>query len=277
MENIINNPGLQHLAEKVFWDLDDENLKNCAQINQYCKQILQNPIFYLKKFEHLSNTNRKNWIDFIQSVKHSDKEIAIISYLQWNLKKDALVDLPCYSSSAIQERIRDICNTWGSTKEDLEIVKILAPLTDNPNAEDENGRTMIYIAAFWKHTDIVKILASLTDNPNAPNKDGETPIHAAADKGLTEIVNILAPLTANPNAADRNGDTPIHFAARKRNLDIVEILAPLTDNPNPPNRKGETPAYCIANLEIGIWKFPNLFYSYCFKFWAWSIWVTKKP
>ena len=244
MENIINNPGLQHLAEKVFWDLDDENLKNCAQINQSCKQILQNPIFYLKKFEHLSNTNRKNWIDFIQSVKHSDKEIAIISYLQWNLKKDALVDLPCYSSSAIQERIRDICNTWGSTQEDLEIVQILA---------------------------------SLTDNPNAPDKDGLTPIHAAADNGHTEIVNILAPLTANPNAADRNGDTPIHFAARKRNLDIVEILAPLTDNPNPPNRKGETPAYCIANLEIGIWKFPNLFYSYCFKFWAWSIWVTKKP
>ena len=86
----------------------------------------------------------------------------------------------------------------------------------------------------------------------------------------------MAPLTANPNAADRNGDTPIHFAARKRNSDIVEILAPLTDNPNPPNRKGETPGYyATSNLEI--WKLIRLFYSYCFKFWAWSIWVTKKP
>ena len=159
MEKIINNPGLQHLAEKVFWDLDDENLKNCAQINQSCKQILQNPIFYLKKFEHLSNTNRKNWIDFIQSVKHSDKEIAIISYLQWNLKKDALVDLPCYSSSAIQERIRDICNTWGSNQEDLEIVQILASLTDNPNAPDKDGNTPNYLAAINGNTEIVKILA----------------------------------------------------------------------------------------------------------------------
>ena len=26
MENIINNPGLQHLAEKVFWDLDNPRL-----------------------------------------------------------------------------------------------------------------------------------------------------------------------------------------------------------------------------------------------------------
>ena len=136
-------------------------------------------------------------------------------------------------------------------------------------------QTNLEILQSLLHTEIVKILAPLADNPNAPDKDGLTPIHAAADNGHTEIVNILAPLTANPNAADRNGDTPIHFAARKGNLDIVEILAPLTDNPNPPNRKGETPAYCIANLEIGIWKFPNLFYSYCFKFWAWSIWVSK--
>ena len=100
------------------------------------------------------------------------------------MKKDALVDLPCYSSSAIQERIRDICNTWGSTQEDLEIVQILA---------------------------------SLTDNPNAPDKDGLTPIHAAAYNGHTEIVNILAPLAANPNAAF--GDVSKIVASMWDNLD----------------------------------------------------------
>ena len=44
MDTIINNPGLQHLVEKVFWNLDVEDLKICAHINQSCKQILQNPI-----------------------------------------------------------------------------------------------------------------------------------------------------------------------------------------------------------------------------------------
>ena len=34
MEKIFSNPGLQHLAEKVFWNLDAEDLKICAQINQ---------------------------------------------------------------------------------------------------------------------------------------------------------------------------------------------------------------------------------------------------
>ena len=149
MEKIISNPGLQHLAEKVFWNLDVEDLKICAQINQSCKQILQTPIFCLRKFEHLSKKNRKDWIEVIQSVKNSDKGIAIISYLRWNLKKEALVDLPCYSSPAIQKnfrrRIWDSCRK-GRRDEDSEIVKFLAPLTDNPNAPDEDGVTPLKVA-----------------------------------------------------------------------------------------------------------------------------------
>ena len=33
MEKIVCSPGLQHLVEKVFWNLDAEDLKICAQIN----------------------------------------------------------------------------------------------------------------------------------------------------------------------------------------------------------------------------------------------------
>ena len=75
METIINNPGLQHIAEKVFWNLDVEDLKICAQINQSCKQILQNPIFCLSKFEHLSKKNKEDWIKVIQSVNILTKEL----------------------------------------------------------------------------------------------------------------------------------------------------------------------------------------------------------
>ena len=158
-------------------------------------------MFCLSKFEHLSKKNKEEWIQVIQSVENSDKGIAIISYLQYNLKKDAFVDLPCYISPGVQEdfrkRIWKICKNFPVTDEDTEIAKILAPLTDNPNVPNENGRTPIYWAAYHGHIEIVKILASLTDNPNAPDKDGETPIHWAASNGHKEIVNILAPLTDN--------------------------------------------------------------------------------
>ena len=38
MEKKINNPGLQHLAEKVFFNLNVEKLKICKQINQPSKK-----------------------------------------------------------------------------------------------------------------------------------------------------------------------------------------------------------------------------------------------
>ena len=106
MEKILNNPGLVHLAENIFGNLADEDVEVCRDINQASKQILNNPIFWLRKFGSLSKENQRDWIKVIQSVKNSDKGISIISYLQWNLKKEALVDLPCYTSPTIQKNFR---------------------------------------------------------------------------------------------------------------------------------------------------------------------------
>ena len=204
MEKIIRNPGLQHLAEEVFWNLNFENLKICAQINQSCKQILQKPMFCLKRFKGLSKKNQNEWIKVIQSVKNSDKGIAVISYLKWNLKKDESINLPCYSNPAVQidfqRKILESSKKKDLSDEEKEIVKILVCLTDNPNASDKVERTPIYWAALNGHTEMIKILAPLTDNPNALNEYGETPIHVAAGNGHTEIVKILAPLTNKPNA-----------------------------------------------------------------------------
>ena len=108
MEKILNNPGLVHLAENVFGNLDDETLKVCGKINNSSKQILANPIYWLRKFSALSKKNQKDWIKNIQSVKNSDKGIAIIAYLKWNFKENIFVDLPCYSNSTIQDDFKKI-------------------------------------------------------------------------------------------------------------------------------------------------------------------------
>ena len=225
MEKIINSPGLQHLAEKVFSNLDVEDLKICGQINQSCYQILEDPMYWLRKFVGLSKENRKDWFKIIQSVKNFDcenvivsylrcnlnnmmeivdltvylpyfwlkkfrslstenqkdwsmaikseknfeKEKAVMDYLQRNLLKESLVNLPCYTNPAVQDDFRKqifnaACGMYGP-----EIVR----LVDGP--------------------EIVRLVAPLTDNPNAPNEDGSTPIHRAAYNGHTEIVKILAP------------------------------------------------------------------------------------
>ena len=124
-----------------------EELKICSQINQSCKQILENPLFWLKKFRSLSLENQKHWREALKALKNSSKENAIISYFQWNLKKE-VVDLPCYSSPHVQDDFRKTILEAG--EDDIELVKILVPLTDNPNAPDETGATPIFLGSRFR-------------------------------------------------------------------------------------------------------------------------------
>ena len=59
---------------------------------------------------------------------------------------------------------------------------------------------------FW-HNEIVKVLAPLTDNLNAPDKFGNTPLLWAKFNGNTEIVKILIHLTDNPNDSGRTSSS----------------------------------------------------------------------
>ena len=77
-----------------------------------------------------------------------------------------------------------------------DIIKILAPLSINPNAPTAGGIldwTPIYLATVRGDIEVIKALIPWTDNPNAPNRDGETPIECAGRHGHTEIVEILRP------------------------------------------------------------------------------------
>ena len=88
MEKIINNPGLQHLAEKVFSNLELKDLEVCAMINQLSKQILENPIFWLKKFvsRGMSKKNETEWAKAIKSAIKYNKKKQIIVYMKWHLR-----------------------------------------------------------------------------------------------------------------------------------------------------------------------------------------------
>ena len=206
-ETILNNPGLQHLAENIFFNLDVEHLQLFGLLNQSSRQILegrmfQDPMFWLQKFEGISIDNQNDWSNVIQSANNSFKrKFAIISYLRWNLKKEALVDLPGYTNTTVQDdfrkKIREILQKCELPEEDVNTLKMLAPLTENVQAD---FRWKINDICYKeescdKDSEIVKIFAPLTDNPNAPNNTGETPIYWAARNGHTEVVKILAPLT----------------------------------------------------------------------------------
>ena len=53
MEKIIQNPGLQHIIEDALILLDEESIASFRLLNQDCKNIIDNPTFYLKKLSQL--------------------------------------------------------------------------------------------------------------------------------------------------------------------------------------------------------------------------------
>ena len=111
------------------------------------------------------------------------------------------------------------------------MVKILAPLVAKNIANlNEFGETLICQAVIVGDIEIVKILAPLIEDPNFQDEDGDTPINLAASYGRTEIVRILAPLSENPNAPNRHGITPIRSASVLGYEEMVKILTPFKNN-----------------------------------------------
>ena len=99
MENIIQNPGLQHIAEMILLNLDFEDLKTCHLFNKSCRDILDNPMFWLRKLRTqrgLSEKNYNDWAKAIQSTRNTNMETNVKLYLQKVIKNGHVVDVPCF-------------------------------------------------------------------------------------------------------------------------------------------------------------------------------------
>ena len=84
----INNPGLQHLAKEIFWNLSFEALENCQQLNQSSVRIMEDPFFWLEIIkDRLSEESKAYWTTAIQAMKNSTMERLLALYLKQRLKK----------------------------------------------------------------------------------------------------------------------------------------------------------------------------------------------
>ena len=90
--------------------------------------------------------------------------------------------------------------------------------------QDQCRGTPIHLAASYGNIEIDKMLAPLSDNPNTPDEYRRTPIHFAATNGNAEIIKILAPLSDNPNAPNVVGNTPMDSAITNGHIEVVRIL-----------------------------------------------------
>ena len=202
MENIINNPGLQHITEKILINLDFPALKTCSHLNKSCiNEVLANPLFLLRKLNSLKRLSQKNyadWVKAIQLTKNTNVEANIKLYLEKVIKIGHFVDVPCFIDRNAVEKSTEFTFERALEERELGILQILASIDYKPSEcrvlYCGIGRDIQH-AVFRGHLNIVRILAPITSNPNF-----ETLIHFAAMNGQVDVLKFLAPLTKNPNS-----------------------------------------------------------------------------
>ena len=75
MDQIVANPGYCHIAEKIFFELDEESLTSCLKVNSSWRLFINDPIFWLnrmKKFSSVSEILHLQWKEFHQNTKNSE-------------------------------------------------------------------------------------------------------------------------------------------------------------------------------------------------------------
>ena len=197
--------------------------KNERVVNLPCyinKKIVENSKKLIKKYRKPFNS--QNFEKLFDACDDGDEGIIqlLAPFMKYPNTLDKDGDTPIHIAAR-------------SGNDYIPIVQILAPLAANLNACDNRGHTAIFIAAELGCLEIIRILAPLVDNPNEQqDTTGTTPIQMAAAVGAVEVVKFLAPLANNLNATDLNGWSAIHYAALFGKIEVIKFLAPLMDEPN---------------------------------------------
>ena len=194
LEEIINSPGLQHIAEEIFLNLDFNGIMTCKLVNISCKDIVDKPMFWLKKWKlrGLSNENYKDWINAIKITKNTTLEKNVDAYIKKVIKVGHFVDAPCYiDSKIVSEFSNEFSFLQTSFNEKNAGILQLAAVENIKQINFE-----IHFAAQNGHLECIKVLAPLCENPNTPLLkaiflEGKTPIQAAEKNGHDEIKKFL--------------------------------------------------------------------------------------
>ena len=136
MENIIQNPGLQPITELILFNLDFASLKMCQLLNNFFKEILEDPLFWLRKWRLQNGLSKKNyddWIVALQLTKNTNIEVNVKLYLEKVMKMDLVVNVPCFIDSDAVQKSSEYTFERALDERELGILQILASMKDNPN------------------------------------------------------------------------------------------------------------------------------------------------
>lgn len=111
-----------------------------------------------------------------------------------------------------------------------ELAQVSTLLADgaDPNEQDGEGATALFVAARWGRTGVVEILLENGADPlivaKSPYGSGGTAIHIASQRGHVEIVEMLLDGGVDPNLNDYRLGPPLHLARKHGKAEVTALL-----------------------------------------------------
>ena len=125
MDRITRTPGLIHIAEQIFSNLERNDLMQCQEVNEYWASILRNPWFWYNRMTQnttLPQIHQKEWMDFCEKLS------------KLNLTKEMTPGLN-FIYQQLEESVRlNKAYEAALSIASAEIIGIMAPLIEYPNA-----------------------------------------------------------------------------------------------------------------------------------------------
>jgi ankyrin repeat protein len=116
---------------------------------------------------------------------------------------------------------------------------------------DEQGLTLLHLAAVAGQTEVVQTLLAAKANAKAATDDGHTPLHMAAQEGHSEVVQLLLAAGAIVKATTAGDEhTPLHVAALGGHAKVVQLLLAAGASTWVRDSQGCTPAQMGGGYEV---------------------------
>jgi ankyrin repeat protein len=142
------------------------------------------------------------------------------------------VDLTPDAAQALQDAT---AGRWAEVK------ALLARGTVAPDARDEQGRSLLSLAAAQGQVAAVRDVLASGAGVDLPGTMGLTPLGAAAWRGHELVVRELLMVGADPNRPGAARQTPLHLAAQTGQVRVMAMLLRAGADTSAMNREGLTP------------------------------------
>jgi hypothetical protein len=121
------------------------------------------------------------------------------------------------------------------------MAQLILRLGADPEAEDEEGRRPLHVAAWQGTKELVKMLLDHGAQPDGTDAEGRTALQNSAWQNHVEVVKTLAEAGASLCHSCHQGATPLCVAAQEGHLETCKVLIALGANPHQPDACGRTP------------------------------------